>query len=91
MRKRCAIMQNETPPKSESPSTPMTGHEPDDGPLWTAEDVAEYLRLKPGTVRKMAREGELPAIRLKRSWRFRKADIDRYIIATQSKMSFVGE
>lgn len=85
-------MEIETPPKFESPSTPMTGHEPDDGgPLWTAEDVAEYLRLKPGTVRKMAREGELPAIRLKRSWRFRKVDIDRYITATQTNMSFVGE
>ena len=52
----------------------------DDGPLWTAEDAAEYLRLKPSTVRKMAREGELPAIRLKRSWRFRKVDIYHYIL-----------
>ena len=84
-------MVPEMPPKVETVSNPMAGHEPDEGPLWTAEDVAEYLRLKPGTVRKMAREGELPAIRLKRSWRFRKADIDRYITATQSALSSVGE
>jgi excisionase family DNA binding protein len=42
-------------------------------PLWTVEEVAHYLRVKPGTVRAMARRGELPAIKVGRIWRF-KAD-----------------
>ena len=39
--------------------------------LWTAEEVAEYLRLEPETVRVKARKGEIPAIKVgKRIWRF---------------------
>jgi excisionase family DNA binding protein len=40
-------------------------------PLWTIKDVARYLRLKPDTVRAMARRGDLPAIKVGNSWRFR--------------------
>ena len=39
-------------------------------PLWTVEEVARYLRLSPGTVRAMARRGELPARKIGRVWRF---------------------
>ena len=40
-------------------------------PLWTVEEVAEYLRLQPETVRAKARKGELPAYKVgKRIWRF---------------------
>jgi excisionase family DNA binding protein len=39
--------------------------------LWTVEEVAEYLRLEPETVRAKARKGELPAYKVgKRIWRF---------------------
>ena len=39
--------------------------------LWTVEEVAEYLRLQPETVRTKARKGELPAYKVgKRIWRF---------------------
>ena len=39
--------------------------------LWTVEEVAEYLRLQPETVRAKARKGELPAYKIgKRIWRF---------------------
>jgi excisionase family DNA binding protein len=43
--------------------------------LWTVEEVAAYLRLQPGTVRRMARTGELPAIKIGRGWRFRSSTI----------------
>jgi excisionase family DNA binding protein len=50
-------------------------------PLWTVKDAAEYLRLKPETIRQMARRGELPCIRVgKRLWRFRKASLMEYLI-----------
>ena len=39
--------------------------------LWTVEEVAEYLRLQPETVRAKARKGEIPAFKVgKRIWRF---------------------
>ena len=39
-------------------------------PLLTVEEVSQLLRLKPATVRQMAREGRLPAIRIARHIRF---------------------
>jgi excisionase family DNA binding protein len=39
--------------------------------LWTVEEVAEYLRLQPETVRAKARKREFPAYKVgKRIWRF---------------------
>jgi len=39
--------------------------------LWTVEEVAEYLRVQPETVRAKARKGEFPAYKVgKRIWRF---------------------
>ena len=44
-------------------------------PLWTVEEMADYLKLQPETIRSMARRGELPAIKLGKVWRFRKSAI----------------
>ena len=44
-------------------------------PLWTVEDLADYLRLKAETVRMMARAQKIPAIKVGRVWRFRASDI----------------
>jgi excisionase family DNA binding protein len=41
-------------------------------PLWTVEDVADYLKLQPETIRAMARRGELPALKIGKVWRFQK-------------------
>jgi excisionase family DNA binding protein len=43
--------------------------------LWTVEDLAEYLKLQPETIRSMARRGELPAIKLGKVWRFQRSAI----------------
>lgn len=48
-------------------------------PLFTVDEVSAYLKLKPGTVRSMARTGELPAIKVNRVWRFLKSQIDQFI------------
>ena len=48
-------------------------------PLWTVQEVADYLRLKPETVRSMARRDELPAVKLGRVWRFRSTEIVGWI------------
>lgn len=42
-------------------------------------DAATYFGLTEYTVRKMAKEGRIPAAKLGRAYRFRKEDIDNYI------------
>ncbi len=44
-------------------------------PLWTVEDVANYLRLKQETVRLMARANKIPAIKVGKVWRFKASEI----------------
>ena len=44
--------------------------------ILTSQEVAEYLRTSPDTVKRLARAGRLPGIKLGRAWRFRKADLD---------------
>jgi excisionase family DNA binding protein len=48
-------------------------------PLWTIKEVASYLRLKPETVRIMARDGKLPAFKVGRVWRFHRQDISAWL------------
>lgn len=52
------------------------------GPLWTVEDVADYLKLQPETIRCMARRGELPAIKIGKVWRFRQQAIHEMLSDT---------
>ncbi|HNT24637.1 MAG TPA: helix-turn-helix domain-containing protein [Anaerolineales bacterium] len=47
--------------------------------LWTTKETADYLRFKPGSVRALARQNEIPHIRIGRLWRFRKADIVEWV------------
>jgi excisionase family DNA binding protein len=49
--------------------------------LWTVEDVAEYLKLQPETIRSMARRGELPALKLGKVWRFHKHAIHEMLVS----------
>ena len=53
-------------------------------PLWTVEEVAEYLRLDLETVRAKARKGELPAYKVgKRIWRFDIKEINACLKSSQ--------
>jgi excisionase family DNA binding protein len=45
---------------------------------FTAEEIAEYLRLHPYTVRRLARTKKIPAFRVGGQWRFRKDEIDKW-------------
>lgn len=44
--------------------------------VMTVSEVAEYLRINPQTVYRKAKAGELPALRIGRAIRFRKAELD---------------
>lgn len=45
----------------------------------TTEEVLGYLKTTPRTIYRLIRSGELPAVRIGRQWRFRRADLDRWV------------
>ena len=45
----------------------------------TVSEVADLLRLSPMTVYRLINKGELPAVRIGKSFRLREDDVDRYI------------
>jgi excisionase family DNA binding protein len=47
--------------------------------LLTAGEVADLLRVSTMTVYRLIRGGELPAVRVGRSYRVRQADLDTYL------------
>ncbi len=50
------------------------------GNLWTVEGTAAFLRLRPETVRQMARDGRIPAIKVgARIWRFNPERIQEWL------------
>ena len=44
--------------------------------ILTVEQTARYLQVNPETVRRAARSGRIPAVRIGRHWRIRRADLD---------------
>ena len=47
--------------------------------LMTIKEVAEYLKLNVCTVYKLVQHGEIPAIKLGGSWRFRHTEIYQWL------------
>ena len=45
----------------------------------TTEEVLGYLKVTPRTIYRLIRTGELPAVRVGRQWRFRRADLDNWL------------
>lgn len=43
---------------------------------YTVEEVAKALKLHPYTVRRLVREGKIPAFKVGGQWRFSKTQID---------------
>ena len=46
----------------------------------TINEVAAYLHLHPLTVRRLAREGVLPAYKVGRRWQIGRVDLERWIV-----------
>ena len=53
--------------------------------LMTVEELAKYLKIKPDTIYKKVRKGELPAIKLGKLVRFPKELIDQWIFEQTTK------
>ena len=47
--------------------------------LFTVQELATYLRMKPVTIYKHAKAGKLPCFKVGAKWRFKKSTIDRWI------------
>jgi excisionase family DNA binding protein len=52
--------------------------------LLTVEEVAEYLRVSIYTVREMIKSGKLPGVKLGKSYRIKRADVER-LVNTEAK------
>jgi excisionase family DNA binding protein len=59
--------------------------------IMTAEDVANYLKITPATVYRLAQRGELPGAKIGRVWRFRKEAIDNLLQEQESVQPGKGE
>jgi excisionase family DNA binding protein len=57
----------------------MRHSDPERQSFLTTEQVLGYLNITPRTIYRLIRNGELPAIRIGRQWRFRRADLDRWV------------
>ena len=53
----------------------------------TTEEVLDCLNVNPRTIYRLIKIGELPAIRIGRQWRFRRADLDEWIDRQQTAAS----
>ena len=58
-----------------------------DAPLKLVSHVAWKLNMGQGQVRKLIRDGDLPAIRIGTQWRIDKKDLDAFIEARRVKIA----
>ena len=55
--------------------------------ILTVADVAQYLRISEAKVYRLAKERRLPAIRIGKTWRFRKDLLDEWLSqCTESRL-----
>lgn len=47
--------------------------------ILTVKEVADYLKVNERTVYRMATAGKIPAFKVGASWRFKEAEIERWI------------
>ena len=50
-----------------------------DDDILTLEEVAKYLRVSERTIYDCAQKGEIPAGKIRTAWRFKKAEIDKWV------------
>ena len=49
-----------------------------------AYEVLDCLNVTPRTLYRLIRTGQLPAVRVGRQWRFRKADLENWLAAREA-------
>ena len=61
-----------------------------EGDILTIKQVAEYLKVTDRTIYKLAAAKKIPAFKVGGTWRFSRADIDRWI-AQQTSVAQTGD
>ena len=51
-----------------------------DAEIMTLDEAAAYLRVHPRTLRTKASEGEVPAAKIGRVWRFHRLQLERWLM-----------
>jgi len=65
----------------------MRGLTTDFEPLLSAEEAAVHLRLHPKTLQRMARLGQVPAVRIGKYWRFQLSRLDGWVRSLENVSS----
>ena len=47
--------------------------------LLTTDEAAAFLKISPATLQRLARAGRIPAVKVGKLWRFRKAALDAWL------------
>ena len=53
--------------------------------VFTVQELARYLKMRPVTIYKHAKEGKLPGFKVGDNWRFKRSSIDRWISNQEEK------
>ncbi len=65
-----------------------------EGDVFTVQELAQYLRMRPLTIYKHASGGRLPGFKVGSHWRFKRTTIDQWIqsqeITNSNKKAVVG-
>lgn len=56
-------------------------------PLLTAEEAAKHLRIHVKTLQRLARQNQVPCVRMGKYWRFRLSALDHWVMAQQNQDS----
>ena len=51
--------------------------------VMTIRELADYLKLAEKTAYRLVADGKIPGFKVGASWRFRKSEIDRWIVAQE--------
>lgn len=55
--------------------------------IWTVNEVADYLRMNPMTIYRLAQQGKIPASKILGCWRFKRQEIESWISAQEFQPS----
>jgi len=55
--------------------------------VFTIQTLADFLQIDEKTVYRMAQGGELPSFKVRRQWRFKRADIDFWIESRKQRVT----
>ena len=61
-----------------------------DDTFLTTEEVLDYLHVNLRTVYRLIKAGKIPAVRVGRQWRFKRADLDAWLDGQRSRKSRNG-